>query len=589
MKTITYDNIQFTTNDQFNRYLLYKYLKQEYINHGATEEQADQATQELILKHKENLFGKNSLAVLLGERNFEFFCAYFLQNTFIPKEDNIARNLAPVHLEIWNELQQMFIEDKWDREEFILPRGSSKSTIINKALSCYLHCYKKSRYSIVIGNKESDAVQFIDDTRKMIENPYIVKAFGQLINRKHRTVNKQELELDNNTKIQAFSWGSSVRGTTYGCSDGIFRPTLILCDDILSEEDILSENAKEKVMSKFYKEVAEVGDTEVIRDGKKIKSSSKFVIIGTPLAPDCFINTIRNDVTFKVFHKKVVDFDVDDYFENNTYWQHYKSILMNDKLDKEEKDRLLDNYYLDNIDKMQFPTIWEKYRCDKDIALKYFTKRTAFMQELMCSCENIGYKWVKSIRIQTPEQMVVQSFVKTMLSVDPASTTSRKSDYSAFVVGSLGENDFKYIRKGIISKLAFNEYCDKVIELLKQYEDITHLYIEKNTYQGSDLIRIKELISKDDVLSGRDIEFINEMQRKNKDDKISSIIDDLNSGRIIFNSEDTEFIEQVKEFAGQLYTLHDDGIDAVAETCIRLDTIEVVEKVILLDRRKFGL
>lgn len=533
-------------------------------------------------KHKNNLFGRNGLAVSLGEKNFEFFCIYFLQDTFIPKEDNTARNLAEVHLEVWEELQQMFIEDKWDKEEFILPRGCSKSTIINKALSCYLHCYKKSRYSIIIGNKESDSVQFIDDTKKMIQNPFIVKGFGQLINKKTRTVNKQELELDNDTKIQAFSWGSSVRGTTYGCIDGIFRPTLVLLDDILSEEDILSDNAKEKVMNKYYKEVAEVGDTEVVRNGVKIKSSTKFLIIGTPLAPDCFINTIKLDSTFKVFHRKVVEFDVDKYFEENKYWQHYKSILLNDKINKDEKDILLDNYYLDNIDKMKFSTIWEKYRCDKDIAQKYFTKRTAFMQELMCDCEKIGEKWVKSIRVQNKDEINSHKFIKTMLCIDPASTTSRKADYSAFVVGSVGDNTFKYIRKGIISKLSFLQYCNKAIELLRKYEDITHVFIEKNTYQGTDVIKIKELIEKDEELRNRNIQFINEMQRKNKDDKISSIIDDINSGRIIFNEEDKEFIDQVKDFAGQKYTLHDDSIDCVAEWSIRIEDIKNIGNIKVL-------
>ncbi|MDZ4957271.1 hypothetical protein GNF51_16120 [Clostridium perfringens] len=55
----------------------------------------------------------------------------------------------------------------------------------------------------------------------MLDNRYIKLGFGVLINRKERTVNKIELELTNDTKIQAFSWGSSVRGTTYGCKDGI--------------------------------------------------------------------------------------------------------------------------------------------------------------------------------------------------------------------------------------------------------------------------------------------------------------------------------------------------------------------------------
>lgn len=572
-----YDNMEFDSNDYFNKYLLFKYLSLEYIANGATEEQAKELAEQLIIKYKDDLFSENGLAYAIGERNFKFYCLYFLQDTFIPKDDNVARNLAQVHLDIWQELEEMFVKDKWDKEEFILPRGCSKSTIINKALSCYLHCYKKSRYSIILGNKESDAVQFIADTRKMLENPYIVKAFGKLIDGKNRTLNKQEIELTNNTKIQAFSWGSSVRGTTYGCSDGIFRPSTVICDDVLSEEDILSDNAKEKVINKFYKEIAEVGDTEVLRDGIKIKSGTKFLVIGTPLAPDCFINTIKLDSTFKVFHKKVCDFDIDKYFDENKYWQHYRKLLLNDKIDKEDKDLMLKEYYLKHKKDMIFTTIWEKYQCDQ-LAQKYFTKRTAFMQELMCDCQNIGEKWFKSIRIQTSKEIESHTFIKTMLAIDPASTTTRSSDYSSFVVGSEADNDFIYIRKGIIEKLSFNDYCDKVIELLKNYKDITHVYIEKNTYQGADVIKIKELIEKDNELCRQKIEFINEMQRKNKDDKISSIVDDVNFGRIIFNEEDKEFTQQIKDFSGQYYSLHDDAPDCTAECVIKLKSIEVCNK-----------
>lgn len=576
-----YDSIEFNSNDEFNRYLLYKYLTIEFEKQSA--ENPSRSAEQMILNNSTNLFGKNSLAVWLGERNFEFFCLYFLQDTFVPKPDNKNRELAPVHLEIWQELQDMFIEDKWDKEEFILPRGAAKSTIINKALTCHQHCYRKSVYTIVIGNKESDAIQFIGDTRKMLENPYIVKAFGKLIDGKDRILNKQEIELTNDSKIQAFSWGSSVRGTNYSG----FRPELVILDDILSEKDILTEGAKEKVVKKYYTEVEEVGDEAVYREGKKIKSATKFVVLGTPLAPDCFTNTIKKDSTFKVFHRKVVNFDIDEYFEKNEYWQMYKKILQNDKLSKDERDAELEELYIENYKEMQFPTLWEKYQCDS-LAEKYFTKRTAFMQELMCDTENIGEKWFRSIRVQSAKEIENHDFIKTILCVDPASTTNRKSDYTAFAVGSEADNSFIYIRKGIIKKLSFNEYCKKVIELLKDYPDITHVSIEKNTYQGADVLKIKELMIKDNELVNRDIEFINEMQKKNKDDKISSIVDDVNFGRIIFNEENKEYIKQVKEFAGQQYSLHDDAPDSLAECVNRLRTIENVSKVEILDKKLFG-
>jgi len=565
--------------DTINQTLLYKYVKKLFPTKA----------RQIMQDNSNNLFGFHGLAYSIGKRSLNFFCLYFLQNTFVPKEDNLARNLAPVHLEIWDELQKMFIDDLWDREEFILPRGCSKSTIINKALTTYLHAYKKSIYSVVIGNKQSDSEQFIADTKKMLQNPYITKAFGDFFNKRDRTVNKQELELTNNTKIQAFSWGSSVRGTTYGSIDGIVRPACIILDDVLSEDDVLNDGAKEKVLNKFYKEIAEVGDTEVIRDGIKIKSASKFLVIGTPLSSTDFINTVSEDVTFKVFHRRVVDFEVDDYFDNNEYWQHYKRLLFNDKLDKEDKDILLKEYYTKYRQEMIFPTIWEKYECDK-LAQKFFTKRTAFMQELMCDCQNVGNRWFKSTRTQSVIDIESHVFDKTMLQCDPASSVNDKSDYSAMLVGSTcASNGFTYIRKGLLVKLSFTDLCNKIIEMLKAYKDITHISIEKNLYMGTDVLKLQELIALDAELRSRNFTFINKMQKTNKDEKIATIIDAVNTGQIIFNEEDKKFIEQILEFSGQKFTTHDDAVDCTADFTIDVQTIEIIKKVKFYNRELLGV
>lgn len=560
--------------EQLNNLLLLKeYLEKDLISHGFTKDKAEKTTKH-ILETQDNLFGYHGLAWELGKNNLEFFCKYFLQDVFIPKESNTARELAKVHYEIWNELQQMIIDDKWDMEEFILSRGCAKTTVINKALTCYLHSYRLSRYSLVIGKTKQDASDFIEDVKKFLGFQQIKMAFGDLIDKKNRTINQRELELANDTMIRAYGWETSIRGTSYSAPDGIFRPMVIICDDILKEDDIKTENAKENAINKFYKEIIEAGDEAVIRNGKKIKMASKFIVLGTPLAQDCFINTIRKDPQFKVFRRSVVDFDIDSYFENNKYWQQYKKILLNTKMEKEEKDSILKEYYYDNIDKMKFPTIWEKYDCFK-LATKYFTKRSAFMQELMCDCEKVGEQLFKSIRKLPKKEIEINKFIKTMLCIDPASTTTKKSDYTAMCVGGLTANGFKYVRKGIIDKLTFNQYCEKVIKILEDYQDITHVYIERNTYNSADLIKIEELIAKNNELSKRNIEFINKSQNQNKDDKISTIIDDVNCGAIIFNEEDEEFIQQIIDFTGQNTSLHDDAPDVTAEFAKRIDEIEI--------------
>ncbi|MED1443039.1 hypothetical protein P4U24_14800 [Aeribacillus composti] len=587
-------NISDIINTKENRQLLRKYLYKDFIeNRNLTPDQAKQKVNQLMIKYKNNLFGKNGLAYALGKRSFEYFCLHFLQDFFIPKPTNDVRPLAPVHYEIWEELENIYLKNTHDKQLFILPRGCAKTSIIDMALSCFLHCYRKSIFTLVLANRELDAINFVVQTKTAMQNPYIKFTFGELIQPKKRVVNKLELELDNDTKIQAYSSGSSVRGTAYISSKGRSRPTTIIADDYISEADIITDEAKEKKYNKWLKEVEEAGDKAVYRNGKLIKPATKFIILGTPLAKGDFIDRIKNNPDYKVFQRSVVDFDVDEYFENHSLWQQFKKIYFDNKREKSLEDAK--KFYFENEEKMRFPTIWEKYEC-WDLAKDYFNKRLAFMQEMMCNVDNIGEKWFQSNRIQPKKDIESHKFIKTMLAIDTAGVKNKdkkRSDYFAFVVGSLADNDFKYVRTGQIRKFDdFNEYIKHVIKLIKDFDDITHVYIEKNTYNGLDVEQIQNELNKNNELSNRNIEFINEMQRKNKDDKISTIVSDVNNGRIIFCEErvEKEFLNQVMEFRGQQFSLHDDAADALSEFANRIDEIEIKNKRIkTFDRKILGI
>ncbi|WP_332633686.1 hypothetical protein [Halalkalibacter flavus] len=212
-----------------------------------------------MLKHDKNLFGENSLAYSLSKRSLSFFWQYFLQDFFIPKDNNVVRPLAPVYYEVWKQLEDIFIHHKHDKQEFILPRGCAKTTIIDMALSCYLHCYGLSIFTIVLANRELDVVNFVDQTKKALKTPHIVHTFGNLVNPRKRAVNKLELELDNDTKIQAYSSGSSVRGAGYISLKGIYRPMVYIADDYIAESDILTDDSKQKKYQSGFKEVEEGG------------------------------------------------------------------------------------------------------------------------------------------------------------------------------------------------------------------------------------------------------------------------------------------------------------------------------------------
>lgn len=537
----------------------------------------------------------DDLAMALGKNDIEFFCLYFMSDTFVVKDGNTARTLSKGHYELWKLANDIFVDDEFDKAAIIEPRGFAKTTIFDMAVSVWLHCYKKSLFTLLGAKTDTDATQFLDSIKKVFnENAKIIKCFGKLINIKtyktnneRYTVNANEVEFTNGTYIKTVGSGTSVRGANWG---GI-RPTVFIGDDFQDEKNILTDAAREKQYSKWTKEIEEVGDKAVYRNGIKIKAATKVIAIGTVLHIDCLMSKLsRNNDYFTILRRAIVlndDETVEDIFESEL-WRKCHDIYFDEKLNKDERKIKAKQFYEEHKNEMKFITWWpEKWDCFNDLAVKYWEDRRSFMSELMNDATSIGEKWFKSVRTQIKEEIEEHDFVKTMISIDPASTTNKKSDSTNIMVASKATNDFTYVRDLVHRKLTFNQYCEKVVEVLERNSDITHINIEKNTYQGADVEKIKELINKSEILKGKPYEWINEMQKKNKDEKISTIVDQVNNGQIIIVSdmEDSKrVIDEILDFQGQLYSVHDDAPDNLAELENKLKTIKITSKLIFFDR-----
>ncbi|MCD3211807.1 hypothetical protein G8T71_10615 [Clostridium botulinum C/D] len=576
--------------DELNRYLLFKYLSETFVNAGANIDEAEGKAQELMLTKSSNLFGYHGLAWELGKVNFEFFCMYFLQDTFFPKENNAAAPIAEVHKEIWHDIQESVIGDGADQVGRILPRGTGKSAFGTFATSIWAHCYKHKKYTLICSDIGSTAEKFIGDIKNtLIENKYITSAFGVILNDKDKRYkcNSTQLEFTNRTFIEAISSASPMRGRKYdNC-----RPDLIILDDYQSEDDTRTEQARENKWKRYSDDVKYAAQKSVSRNGKVIKKGTTFIALGTLQHKECFYSRLRNLPTWKFKHKKgVLIDDIDEYFTTGL-WKQLKDILFNFKNENNLEDAK--EFYWKNEKAMKFPMLWNEFWDCLDMALSYYENPSSFKQEVQGDVDAIGEKWFKGARTEKREEIETHTFVKTMLCMDPASGGGKLNDYSAFLVGSLADNNLKYCRLAELAKINartdFDKYVDHAIELLKKYPDITHLYIEKNTFNGADAFSIENKIKDDSVLGNRNITIINEHQKKNKDDKISTLIPYINKGQIVFAEEDEEFINQILDFRGQKYSVHDDAPDITAEFSIRIENIEVVENVVLLDRRQFGL
>lgn len=576
--------------EQVNIQLLFEYLSKTFIKNGATEEDAEQQAHNMMLENSSNLFGYHGLAWQLGKINLEFFCMYFMQDTYLPKENNAAAPIADVHRELWSDIQESIIGDGYSQLGRIYPRGTGKSAFGNFGPTVWAHCYGHKKYTLICSDIGSTAEKFIKDIKNvLLENKYMEMAFGTLLDDRNKKYicNSTQLELTNKTFIEAISSASPMRGRKYdNC-----RPDLIILDDYQSEDDTRTEDAREKKWKRYSDDVKYAAQKTVIRNGKIVKKGTTFIALGTLQHKECFYSRLMKLPTWKFKHEKGVLVDnVDELFTTGK-WGEFKSILFNFKNNERLEDAK--EFYWEHQHEMKFPILWEEFWECLDMALSYYENPTSFKQEVQGDVNSIGEKWFKRINTEPRKTIETHDFIKTMIVVDPASSGGKKNDYSAFLVGSEASNKCKYARKAELVKInarsEFDKYIDYIIKLLLEYTDATHVSIEKNTFNGADANQLEKAIHNHPLLKYRNITIINEMQRKNKDDKISTIVPYVNNGTFIFAEEDFEFLNQLIEFAGQKFTVHDDAADVSAEFWLKVDEIKVIKKVKFLNRKLFGL
>lgn len=531
--------------------------------------------------YRENLFGEQSLAWWLGSKSFTFFNLYYLQDLLVNGEDKAELSLT--HFEIWQELENSILIKDYKQREYICPRGFGKTTTISIPFAIWCHVYGYKNYTVLASAVASTAEGFLASIKDILmNNKYIEKSFGKLINTKQYKVNSELIQLTNRSAIQSISASGAIRGKQNELTNK--RIELLICDDYQTTEECRTEQQRDKKWKTFNADAKNAMQ----------KDNSTIIATGTVQHDDDFYSRLKKSPTWKTRLEKGVLIDnLDDYFTNGL-WKEFHKLLVNNK-----DDNAFDTakeFYLQNFDAMQYPMIWNYFDC-LDYAVSYYEDKETFMQEVQNDTSNVGTRKFKTIVTETAEEIETHRFVKTMLVVDPAGTrtkaSSKKKDYYAFAVCSTADTKIKYIRKGEIHKFRkdreYEDYIEHTLILLRKYEDITHLGIEKNTYGGADAIRIKELISQDENLKYRNIEILSFPQNRNKDDKISTIVPFVNLGQVIFNAEDEEGIKQMEEFCGCLFSTHDDFPDVVAEAVNRIDDIKVIQFAKAGDRSKYGL
>ena len=458
--------------------------------------------------------------VQLGAVDSEFFCRQFFSNT-------VRQTGAPFHQDIWR------ILDGPDRLVNIqVFRGGAKTSLLRMYTAKRI-AYGLAHTILYIGKSEGHAARSINWLRRQVEhNRAFAHVFGLRAGQKWQDT---EAEIWHGTdEYPVWIMGMGITGSVRGINRDDFRPDLIVCDDILDEENTATDDQREKISDLLYGAVKEslAPPTEC--------PEAKLVLLQTPLHQKDLSTLALSDrgwrsAVFGCWTEGTKSLPVEK--RESAWVSRYPA----EYLRKERGEALARN----KLSK------WVRENECKIIA----PEESAFKLE-----------WLKYYDM-------VPETVTTVMVIDPVPPPSEiqvekglhKKDFEAFaVVGRSGKDVFllEYsLRKGHDPSWTIAEFFRLASKWLP-----LRIYVESVNYQRTLAWILRQGMER----QGRWWPIEEYDDRRSKYDKITDGLNDIaSSGHFHVRHEHVDFVDAFRDYPK---VPHDDLIEAVAIACKELSS-----------------
>jgi predicted phage terminase large subunit-like protein len=146
--------------------------------------------------------------------------------------------------------------DRGQKHSRIAPRGGAKSTWWTLAYPLRAALEGWEPYTLILSDSSSQADQHLDNIKKELEDNELIRAVYRLESGVGPEWNQSRIRLRNGALIEALGTGKKVRGRRNRAE----RPSLIVFDDIQSNEDVASPVLRERAWEWATREVIPAGD-----------------------------------------------------------------------------------------------------------------------------------------------------------------------------------------------------------------------------------------------------------------------------------------------------------------------------------------
>jgi predicted phage terminase large subunit-like protein len=459
------------------------------------------------------------------------FAALYLPHKLkAPGSDEITLN--PFHVDICNyalSWTKPLGKPSSNRTCWIAPRMSGKSTWIFHILPLWAGAHGHKRYILSFSDTADQAQNWLANFKTEIANNELLRAdYPEFVEHMKRGLvgkalmdNRNGVRMANGFIFQARGVDSSVLGANI---DGL-RPEVLLFDDVEPPESNYGPTELKKRLSTirlshFY-----------------LNTHAIVAFVGTTTMPGSIIDSMR----------KVGDLSND--YEGEPH-------LFRDSLDDSLKwvvdEKIVSHYYpaiITNEDGSE-ETLWPEMWDLKDFEdIRHTREFHLNMMNRPISGED-GYWSDNDITLNIAE------YTKCILSVDPAVTTKRRSDYTAFVVLAKSKDGKVYVRHAEQVKGDSDAIREKTEIIGKEY-GVGRILVETN--QGGSLWKS---VFKDVQYP---VAYVN--QRVKKEVRVAKAADLYKRGRVFHEKHLPALEEQMLAYPN---VAHDDLVDALSTGVIAL-------------------
>lgn len=163
-----------------------------------------------------------------------------------------------------------------------LPRGHAKTTFV-KLLLAYLIAYRMTFYALIVGAAEGNAENILSDLSNILGSPNMEAVYGNW---------HANLYTDNNSCKQCMYQGSPVtlmaigsRSSVRGININNRRPGVILCDDMQSRENDLSDTESRSLMGWFISTLLKTID---------VRGDRLVIYVGNMYSDKCILKQLQD-------------------------------------------------------------------------------------------------------------------------------------------------------------------------------------------------------------------------------------------------------------------------------------------------------